>query len=171
VSDEIDPEVLADLRLRAATERDPTRSREMPKWTPPRFIGKVPCRGRCGALIDWPEDAEEQFAMFNRELARRMEAPLDKTRIDFCAACRKIGVTNTANNNRKGVDAVAVLIREYRGGTTSPVPPGPAPTEKRQREILDQLKKLHHPDVEGLEKAVREARDGKTGKKRATGAL
>jgi hypothetical protein len=101
-----------------------------------------------------------------------MEPQLDKTKIDFCVACRKVGSVNTANNNRKGVDAVALLIREYRGGTTSPKPPGPAPSEKRQREILDQLKKFHHPDVNGLEQAVREARDGKSkGRSAARGTM
>lgn len=140
MSDEIDPEVLEDLRLRASTERDRSRSREMPAWAPPKIHSNVPCRGRCGSVVEWTEDAEERFQIFNRELARRNDAPLDKTKIAFCNACRAVGDTAAAARNRKLVDAVAAAIRELKDGCES----------TREYELLGKLEKAGHPDIAGL---------------------
>jgi hypothetical protein len=140
VSFEEDPEVVADLKLRAATERDRSRSREMPAFVPPKFKGKVPCRGRCGGVVDWTEDAEERFEMFNRILKSKMEAPLDKTLIVFCEKCKSVGLAAAAAVNLKKVEVMAKLIRELK---TKSDPPG-------ETEILEKLKKLDHPDIPGL---------------------
>jgi hypothetical protein len=144
--DEEDPEVIADLKLRAYTERDRSRSREMPTYVPAKIIGQVPCRGRCGALVEWPEDAEERFAIFNRILASKAEAPLDKTRIAFCSRCVARGREGAADANRKGVEGMARLIRELRSD--------PGPNFEREKEILEKLKP-HHPDLTGLVEAIR----------------
>lgn len=156
MSDEMDPEVLADLRLRAATERDPSRSREMPSWSPPKVHSQVPCRGRCGAVVDWNEDAEERFQIFNRELERRNEAPLDRTKIVFCNACRAEGAKAAADRNRKLNDAVGAAIRELKMGCQS----------HREHELLDKLEKAGHPDIAGLRQWLKDqAAKGKRGNK------
>lgn len=79
-----DPEVLADLRARQASEGD--RSRTRPDgWVPPAIVERWPCTG-CNALVDMPRGAIELHAMFNRQLARRGERPLPK-RIP-CPSCK-----------------------------------------------------------------------------------
>lgn len=165
-----DPEVRADLELRDSTARDrPRKSYEQVKWSPPVIVGQVPCRGRCGAVVDWPEDAEHSFQVFNGQLERTNQAPLDKTRIVFCEKCRAYGATLAADNNRKHVDKLAEVIRELRGGTTHPEAPGPAPHPDRERELLEQLRKLHHPDPVAFEIALREARQRSNSKNKRGG--
>jgi hypothetical protein len=143
---EMDPEVAADIALRNATMRDRSRSREMPTYVPARITGKVPCRGRCGAVVDWTEDAEDQFKIFNGILKAKMEAPLDKTMIVFCAECKREGQAAAAEMNRKKADAMAKLIAELKTKTD---PPG-------EKELLAKLEKLGHPDVTGLLLALRD---------------
>lgn len=145
MSDE-DPEVVADLRLRAATERDPNRSREMPRYEPAKIHSHVPCRGRCGAIVSWTEEAEHAFQTWNRVLAAKAEAPLDKTRIVFCNTCRQRGAELTADANRKKVDAMAAAIRELKIGCH----------EHRENELLDKLEQAGHPDVPGLRQWLRD---------------
>jgi hypothetical protein len=137
---DIDPEVLHDAYLRAVSERDTARGRDLPEWSPPKIHSQVPCRGRCGSLVDWTEDAEDRLQMFNRELVRRNDAPLDQTKIAFCGACREAGTTAAAQRNRKLVDAMAEAIKELKDGCES----------HREYELLDKLKRAGHPDVDGL---------------------
>ncbi len=149
VSTGLDPEVLADLRLREATERDATRSREMPKYVAPRIVERVPCRARCGQLADWTDEAEQAFETFNRALAAKADAPLDKTKIAFCSACVDEGRKLIADNSRKHVDKLAEKVRELKD-SERPWDEG---------ELLSQLRKLGHPDIPGLVSALRDRRD------------
>jgi len=82
----LDPEVLADLRRREASERDPSRSRSEAAWSPPAIVERWPCTG-CNALVGMTRDAIELHAMFNRQLERRGERPLAK-RIP-CPDCKR----------------------------------------------------------------------------------
>jgi len=151
LSREIDPEVLADIRLRDATTRDRSRSGEA-TWSKPVILGQVPCRNRCGRLVDWPDAAQDRFEFFNAVLERRGEAPLDKTRILFCTPCIEAGKLEAGNVRRKEVDIVAGWIRELKDGCDA----------KRDAELLTKLAKVH-PDIDGLKQALNERR--KTGKR------
>lgn len=152
---EEDPEVVADLKLRAATEHDRSRSREMPVFAPSPTIARVPCRGRCGITVEWSEDAEDRFRMFNRILAAKSDAPLDKTRIVFCRVCASRGSAGAAENNRQKVDAMAKWIRELKAD--------PSPNGERERELLEKLKP-HHPDLDGLTQAIKTRRETSSSK-------
>jgi hypothetical protein len=154
-----DPEVVADIKLRAATLRDSSRSREMPTFIPARITGQVPCRGRCGSLVDWTEEAEERFAIFNRILARKMEAPLDKTRIAFCNKCRTTGMAMQGERNRKATDLMKQFIVELKNGPKS---------AERERELVDKITKLGHPDVAGLVQAIQERKASKSSARRGS---
>jgi hypothetical protein len=151
VSDEEDPEVIADLQLRAYTERartglsDAAFGQAIRQAATPRIVGQVPCRGRCGSTCDWTAEAEEQFAMFNRELLRRREAPLDKTRIVFCQRCIDSAAPIRATEARKHVEYIADLIRRVKASGN---PEG-------ERDLLEKLKKANHPDIPGLLEALR----------------
>lgn len=164
MSFEEDPEVVADLRLRAYTERSRTGisteafgAAVRQAATPPRIVDKVPCRGRCGALVDWPEDAEDRFQLFNRILASKAEAPLDKTRITFCDKCRATGMAMQGERNRKATDMMQQLIAELKAGPKS---------SDRERELLEKIKKLGHPDVNELVQAIKARRDAKSNVRR-----
>lgn len=156
-----DPEVVADLRLRAATERDSSRSREMPVYAPAKVIDRVPCRNRCGSVVSWTEEAEQTFQTFNRQLARRAEAPLDITRILFCPSCEAAGRKARAAALPEFHAKIAEAIRELKAGCD----------DARQRELLEKLKKAGHPDVAGLEQWLRDQANGKHGKRVTRGAL
>jgi hypothetical protein len=158
MSDE-DPEVLADLRFRESSARDRTRTGET-RWTPPKVVDRVPCRGRCGSVVEWTEEAEEAFTTWNRVLAKRDEAPLDRTRIVFCNACRAEGARAGAERNRKMVDAIAGAIRELKDGCES----------HREHELLDKLERAGHPDIPGLKQWLRE-KNAKGSKRVTRGAL
>lgn len=81
----LDPEVLADLRAREASERDRTRTRP-DGWVAPAIVEHWPCRG-CGALVGMTRDAIDLHAVFNRELVRRREQPLTKR--GLCPDCKR----------------------------------------------------------------------------------
>jgi hypothetical protein len=163
VSDEIDPEVLADMQLRSYTEASRPRMSEaafaagVRAAATPNVIGVVPCRGRCGAVVDWTEEAEQAFETWNRILLGKREAPLDKTRITFCNSCRARGARLSAENNRKQVDRLAELVRELKDE--------PPPSPSRERELLEAIKALNHPDVDALVQTIREKRTKSPGKR------
>lgn len=149
MSDEIDPEVLADLQLRASSERDRTRSRNANyDWTPPPVIDRVPCRARCGNVADWTQEAQDAFETFNRILAQRDEGPLDKTRIVFCDECKAKGATIAGPRNRKHVDIVRDLVEQLKQ-TEKP---------RSERILLKNLELQGHPDIPGLLDAIDQKR-------------
>lgn len=86
----LDPEVLADLRAREASERDPTRSRSDPTaWTAPAIVEHWPCRGGCGAMIGVTREAVEALASSNAMLARRRDQPIAKSKVMWCPECKR----------------------------------------------------------------------------------
>jgi hypothetical protein len=85
-----DPEVLADLRHREASERDRSRSRNDPAaWTPPAIVEHWPCRTGCGAMVGVSQDAVDSRNMFNDRLARRREPAIQRNEVVRCGACTK----------------------------------------------------------------------------------
>ena len=155
---EEDPEVIADLKLRAATMRDPKRSREAPTFSPAKIIAHVPCRARCGSLVDWTEEAEDAFAIWNGILERRGEASLDKTRIVFCISCRDDGRAAAAIDKRKATDQLAHTIRELKN----------SPNPESEHAKIQRATSLGHPDVPGLLQAIRLRLDGGKAKRQGT---
>ena len=69
MSDEEDPEVLADIALREHTAATRPRMSEadfaaaIRQTASPNVIGVVPCRARCGAVVDWTAEAEQAFEL------------------------------------------------------------------------------------------------------------
>ncbi len=166
MSDEDDPEVLADLELREHTARTRPRvsdaqfAAKLRDAAVPRIIDKVPCRARCGRMADWTEEAQDAYDTFNRKLLSMRDAELDKSRIVFCDECRKRGVAMRAEDNRKHVDLVAAKIRALKATTN--------PDEERQ--LIKELHQLHHPDMNGLVEAIRQAREKQSSGKRVRGS-
>lgn len=165
MSHEIDPEVLADLQLRSYSQHDRTRTRGagVYNWQPPAFVDSWPCRSGCGAMIQVTEEALHALDVHNRELHHQREAPIDTAGIVFCDACmRRVNVT-LPGKRRKQVDGLAEKIRELKAD--------PPPDGERERTLIEQIRMLHHPDVEGLVLAIRLRRESKQGAKRSKGNL
>jgi hypothetical protein len=163
VSDFEDPEVEADIRLRESTRYDTSRNLtgKAPTWTPPKVLDRVPCRARCGAVVAWTDDAEEKLQIFNGILKRKMEPEIDRTKTLFCNSCRVKGAEMSAERNRKQVDFVAERIKELKNGAGG----------DRYRELLDQLRKAGHPDVDGLHQCLLEKAAQKPSKRITRGSL
>ena len=145
--DTIDPEVAADLRLRAATARERRASHSEVAWHPPPIVGKWRCRNpKCPTMVDVPEPAMDRYCAFNAELRKRGEEPLDRDKIMFCEACREHVSSAFADRRREQVERMRSAIIELKE----------ARDDARQREILEQLKAWHHPDIDGLTLWLRE---------------
>lgn len=100
-----DPEVLADLQLRDASERDRGRTRPL-GWSPPVFVEHWPCKG-CGALVGMTKESLDVHAMFNRQLASKRESPLPKR--GCCDDCK----TRDEDLARMQADAAAAARRPH----------------------------------------------------------
>lgn len=160
MSEEIDPEVLADLQLRKASEHDRTRTRTANySWRPPEDVAHWKCRNpKCSAMVGVTQEAVDAAAVFDRELHRQRESPLDRERIAMCVECRQLFFKQRADKNRAQVDGLAGLIRELKGD-----PPRP----DRERTLIEQIRHMHHPDVDALVQAIRERREGGKSKRKA----
>ncbi|MBA2718912.1 MAG: hypothetical protein H0U52_06695 [Chloroflexi bacterium] len=134
-----DPEVVADLQLRARTERDRSRFQGEPRWAPPRFVAAWKCR-TCGVLVDVTVDALERLAVFNSILRRRNEAPLDHNAIVFCDDCLPQFKAFAADHARGKTDRLAEEIRKLKN-SGDPV---------SEHAVIKTLRDLGHPDVGGL---------------------
>ena len=148
-----DPEVLADLELRAASLRDPSRSRKEARWDPPIVVGTWRCR-TCASAVGVTAEAAQRVAIFDAILGRRGEAALDTDAVMFCDPCRGKHTRLAALRRREEVDRLALAIRELKA----------CDDDVRQRELVKQLEALRCPDLEGLVHAVTKRAASKTTK-------
>lgn len=152
-----DPEVVADIRLRAATEHDGTRTRPSKlAWSPPAIVDRWPCKTGCGAMVDVPIDAVHALEVFNAQLKRQRERPIAPSQIMVCAKCKVVLLEQEAEEKRTRTERVAHHVAALSASH------GP-PTEERG--ILEQLKRWGHPDPEGLAKAIADRRAAERGNK------
>jgi hypothetical protein len=163
-----DPEVAADIALRERTTWERNPSAGMPAYKPPVVVTHWPCRA-CKTPVAITEDALEQKAVFDRQLARQDEKPIDSNTIAICDGCQTKRWKLLADRNRERVDNLARAIRELRGGTKFPQPPGPAPQRAREIELVRDVIKFKHPEPDALIKAISDARN--QGGRRSKGTL
>lgn len=160
MSDEPDPEVIADLRLRAASEHDRSRARSLKiyDWKQPEFVGSWPCRRPgCKGRFDVQDDDIARFNMFNRELAKKNEQGIKPSDVAYCEPCKGVYVATAANRRRGLVEKLRVLIVELKASRD---PAG-------EKELLEKMKAMHHPDIPGLIEAIRTKGEKQTSGKRA----
>ena len=151
MSTDEDPEVRADIELRAQTERERgNRDAPMPVWVRPEPAARWPCRA-CREYVEVSGDAVAAFITFSNELKRRGEEPLDVARIVFCDSCRVQWRAALARRASEVVEKTRELIIALKRGVTA----------EREREITEQLTKLGHPDVPGLVQSIRDRRASK----------
>lgn len=153
---EPDPEVVADLRLRAATQHDSTRQRGegVYAWRKPDDVGAWKCRGGCGTLVGVTEDVMAQYATFNGYLRKKLEAPLNHDAIVLCDRCRARMEKERSHRLHEKVEKLRGVIQALK-----------AHKEPRKAvELLQQLKDYKHPDPQGLLDAI-DARRSTSGDK------
>lgn len=142
MTEDLDDEVLADLALRDATELDTTRTRPaIYSWDKPKFVTLWRCRvPGCGEFVPTTQDAIDELAVFNRELVRRGEQPIDEHQVMYCDSCR-LRLKASAPARRHGqVERMADAIRKLKA-SQDPL---------TERELVAQIRKWGHPDVDGL---------------------
>lgn len=150
---EPDPEVLADLRLRAQTERERPRTesqvRAVYAWKPSPVVGKWKCRTPpCTHFVDVTEEAMERWAQCNAWLRAEGQEPLDTSTILRCDVCEREMRRVRAGKLRERVDNIAGLIRRLKDSANP----------RGEVAIVKQLREWRHPDVDGLLQAL----DGKS---------
>lgn len=172
MSDEMDPEVLADIQLRAATMRERSRSRisgaAIGQWRPEADVAWWPCRGLNRAnpcpqrtLVGVTSDVVEQLFAFNERLRRMGDDALDSSEVVRCLPCIRGIAAQRAPALRKRVGEVAECVRQLKA----------SPDPRRERELIKQLEAWHHPDVPGLLQAIEERTRANGGKRVTRGSL
>lgn len=152
-----DPEVVADLRLRAATERDSTRTRPTKQgWSPPAIVDRWPCKTGCGAMVDVPIDAVQALDVFNAQLKRQRERPIAPSQVMVCEKCKVTLLEQEAEEKRTRTERVAHHVAALNASHGMPT---------EEKGILEQLKRWGHPDPEGLAKAIADRRASERGNK------
>ena len=152
-----DPEILAETRARnrVAGGRDRELDAEpMSPWGSPAPVEQWPCRGKCGALVEVTAAVLDAWRTSNAMLAHAGEPPLGKGEVVCCVACHPRWLAAMASRDRKAQLELDQVVRELR---TLAGPPGLFAA--RQAELVERLRKLHHPDVPGLLREIREQRN------------
>lgn len=167
-----DPEVIADLRLRASTEHDRSRSHEPPTYKPPVFVAKWRCKTPgCGALVDVTEECMERLAVFNSRLRTIGEMPIDPHSVVYCADCLDRDKAARSDRRRREVDRMAAVIRGIKGGDFPiRVEWNGQAHQLDEREAYEKLERWGHPDVAGFKQALIDgANSGGRGRTRKVG--
>lgn len=149
MSEDMDPEVIADLALRAANLRDRNRGKdadEVYNWTEPPIVASWPCRGRCGATVGVTQHAVDALTQANERLRGRGEPEIEH--VTFCEACTSRLKAEAAERRARRDATMTAMIRELRAGVSP----------EKERDILAKLRAMHHPDVDGLARLLAERR-------------
>lgn len=158
-----DPEVLADQRARSrygGADRGVPDDYEPGTRRPPAIVAGWACRAGCGRFVPVDDVAIAALASSNATLRKRGEPELGVHEIVFCAACKHRAAPDRGEAKRRSTDETARLIAELKTLVDN---------DLRERSIVARLRDLKHPDVDGLLRAVRDARAAKnTNTKRRT---
>lgn len=138
-----DPEVAADLDRQARTEADRSRTRETSTVIDSTTAATWPCL-YCKTAVPVPRTAVEMRDTFNRALRARGQRPLEDTAV--CSSCYAREEARRVELGEAARTRCAQLVRVITEGS---VPPADSP-------IVRELRKLGHPDVDGLLKSLRE---------------
>jgi len=157
-----DPEVIADLQLRARTEFDRSRTKgaDVYDWREPATVAAWCCRTRtCRTPVRVTQDAVDNLAMMNRQAKARGYERIRDDEVMYCATCEAAMRVERGVVSQRRSEVMRKHIVELKGG----------PGADRERDLLKQLEALGHPDVKGFEQAMREKKDSK--KTRMRGSL
>lgn len=145
--EELDPEIIADLRLRAATERDASRERPTSlRFEPCRTVRTLPCREpTCRKPCELSETGAARIMQFNRRLISLGEQPISEYQIMICPECRAHFVAAKGKRNRERIEESRKLIRALKDSKDF----------ENEHAIWKRLEQMHHPDIHGLRESLR----------------
>lgn len=148
--EELDPEVVADLQLRAATEHDSTRSRPTTlRFEPSVTVRLLPCRnGKCRKPCELTEDGQARIAQFNRILLARSDQPLNEHELLVCDECRALLESHKADRNREHRE----LMRKHVAALKNAADPFAKKGGTGEYVLADEWTYVEkrHPDPRGL---------------------
>lgn len=164
MSDEMDPEVIADLKLRAYTEHDSSRTRRAVSAIggggPEPFVAAWACRNPpCAKPVPVTQTAIDTLAQFNGEPYKfaRESRPIKESHVVACPECEHLARDYRAkamDTRRYELSKAIKLLKEKKN-------------PRDEKDLVELLKKLRHPDVAGLIEAI-ETRHKLPGNKRAS---
>lgn len=180
MSNEEDPEVVADLKLRAYTERDRSRTRGdgAYTWVPPVAVTRWKCRTPpCKTFIDVPEDALVAWGVWNRRLASHGDShgnrqPIASHEVMRCDSCAAEYAKVQPARLRKRADRTADVIRQLKAGDkVIRFKDNDGDHGANEAEAFQQLRKWGHPDVDGLIAAIADKRNAAPSKRERRGGM
>jgi hypothetical protein len=167
VSEELDPEVVADLRLRAYSERDSSRARvsehHLATFRPDDPVAEWKCRNpNCARFMPVTQEAIDRLDDANRHWPKKAgQPPLKSYEVAMCDACSQWVKDNRSQRLRDKVTKLADLIRRLKDSTHP----------REATELLADIAKCHHPDIPGLLDAIEAKRASKGDKRGKAGGL
>jgi hypothetical protein len=174
MSFEEDPEVVADLKLRAYTQRDRSRSGEPDyDWKPPPVATQWKCRTPpCKAFVDVTTETLERWQLFNEQLKRNGDKSIGSHEVLWCESCLAEHRRIQPDRLRKRVDRMASVIRQIKDGDkTIRYRTNDGEVTCDQRAALAQLRVWGHPDVDGLIAKLAEVSKGSATKRTRRGDM
>lgn len=182
MSDDIDPEVLADLQLRASSQHDRSRARPsqaiLGTWAPnEKPAGMWRCKGRgkgkepcpTNAVVPVTADTIERMMAFNEMLRARDEPLLETDDIVRCERCQREINATRAVRLREREDNIGSLIRQLKQSNEprkEQAPHAMIPKDKGKPPMLvtKLLEIFEHPDVEALMRSIEDQAKAPGGK-------
>lgn len=150
---EMDPEVIADIKLRAATERDPTRSRKLPRFEPSPTVGHWPCRNNaCQMPCEVTQAGVEMFDMFNKLLVKRGEQPISTEDVLVCDICRRFLDRHAEQKAGERDEQMRRDVKRLRAAKDPD-------RELAGDELLKKRLERWHPDLYGLLESLRHSKN------------
>ncbi len=160
MSEELDPEIVADLKLRAYSEHDRSRScgEGVYDWKPPITVTQWKCRTPpCKVFVDVDAETVERWEIFNRRLKAQGEKPIASHDVMRCASCEVELAKIQPIRLRKRADRTASVIKQLKAGDkVIRFKDNDGDHGANEAEAFQMLRKWGHPDVEGLQQAMAE---------------
>lgn len=166
MTEALDPEVIADLKLRAYTEHDRSRTRHavhaFGAGGPDPIVAEWSCRNpECRKPVAVTQTAIDTLAQFNGDAYKlaRESRPIKESTVVACSDCEQLARDYRAkamDKRRYELSKAVKMMREKKN-------------PRDEQDLIALLKKLKHPDVPGLIEAI-ETRQKLPGAKRASKA-
>lgn len=160
MSRDLDPEQLADLRVRAESERDRTRSREAVGFGDTTIVERWPCRRCTIAMVDVNAATVTALEVSNAQLLRRGERAIPKSHVVFCSTCEPIARLERAEREAVQRAEIRALERELFSLVDN---------DLREASIATRLRELGHANVPALLRQAATRRAEKAREKNTNG--
>lgn len=158
-----DPEVFRDRMLQASTMRDSSRGLTLEaigSFAPSRVVEEWPCRApRCTNVVGIPREAIEALDVFNAQLRATGQAEIPRGSLACCDEHRAQLKAHFAERADVRAARLRSTIQRLKASTNP----------RNEHELLLELKRDHHPDIDGLLAALEET--NKPSKRSGRGTL